>query len=97
MTNADWVEVYRAKDLVEAQLFCDALIDSGIKAMVDGEWLSNSAGALPLGWSTLPRILCPPEEADRAKMLVYEFESQELGHADVDENWEDQAENMPEA
>jgi hypothetical protein len=96
MSNAVWVEVYRAKNVIEAHLFCDALNNEGVPAMVDGEWLSS--GLNFFGWDTLPRILCPPEVEEKARALLQEFESREL-HGDrnqPDDSWEDEAEKMPE-
>jgi hypothetical protein len=94
MSNAVWVEVYRAKDVVQAHLLCDALNNEGVPAMVDGEWLSS--GPNFLGWSTLPRILCPPEVEEKARELLKELESRELDGDEPDDSWEDEAEEMPE-
>jgi Putative prokaryotic signal transducing protein len=79
MTDEPWVEIYRAKDAVEAQLACEALEDAGIAAMVDGEQLSSALGGM-LGWSVAPRILVPPAEAERARELLQQREpSDEVG------------------
>jgi hypothetical protein len=95
MSSAVWVEVYRAKNVIEAHMFCDALHNEGVPALVDGEWI-DSAGSLSLGWSTAPRILCPPELEEKARGLLKEFESRELDDHEPDDSWEDEAEKMPE-
>jgi hypothetical protein len=97
MPDANWIEIYRAENIIEAQMFCDALQAAGVPALVDGEWLSSSAGAIPLGWSTAPRILCPPDRADEARALVEEMETQELGEEGLDEDWDAPTEDTPEA
>jgi hypothetical protein len=75
MSNEPWIEVYRAKDAVEAHLVYDALEDEGIQALIDGETLGNSFGALPLGWTTAPRILVPKEDFQRALDLIKQLDN----------------------
>jgi hypothetical protein len=74
MSNEPWVEIYRAKDAIVAHLVYDALGDEGIQALIDGETLGNSFGALPLGWTTAPRILVPKEDSQRALELIKQFD-----------------------
>jgi hypothetical protein len=75
MTDEPWIEIYRAKDAVEAHLVADALDDAGIRSLIDGETLGSSFAALPLGWTTAPRILVPPEEVERAKEMLKKLKS----------------------
>jgi hypothetical protein len=73
MSDEPWVEIYRAKNAVEAHLVYNALEDEGIQSLIDGETLGNSFGALPLGWTTAPRILVPKEDVQRATDLLQPF------------------------
>jgi Putative prokaryotic signal transducing protein len=75
MTDEPWIEIYRAKDAVEAHLVADALDDAGIRSLIDGETLGSSFAALPLGWTTAPRILVPPDEVQRAKGVLEQLRS----------------------
>ncbi len=76
MSDEAWVEVYRAKDAVEAHLVYDALEDAGIKALIDGETLGNSFGALPLGWTTAPRILVAKVDYQKALDIIRQSQDQ---------------------
>src|SRR2546430_1150747 len=57
MTQQEWVEVYRAKNAVEAHIVAGALENAGIEVQIDGEALVGGVGILPPGWSTSPRVL----------------------------------------
>jgi Putative prokaryotic signal transducing protein len=65
MNERRLVEVYRAKDSVQAHLLRSALEEMGIRAVVEGDLLQGALGEIPMGWSTAPRIMV--EEADAAK------------------------------
>ena len=68
------VEVYRAKNSMQAHMFASALEDEGIKAFVDGDALQGAMGDIPLGWPTAPRIMVPQGDSARARTLIERFE-----------------------
>jgi Putative prokaryotic signal transducing protein len=68
------VEIYRAKDGIEAALIQGALEDAGIRARVEGDQLQGSLGGrLRLGWTTSPRIIVFENDAARASEIVREL------------------------
>lgn len=75
MSSEDLVEVYRARDGVQAQLMASALEDDGIRAFVD-DHLQTSVGSPP-GWTTAPRIMVPQSDATRARTLLERIEQGE--------------------
>ncbi len=42
------IKIYSAADLFDAQIVCDALLDAGMKARVQGGFLTGAAGELPV-------------------------------------------------
>lgn len=79
MSNfADSVSVlYRAKNLIEAQAIQFALEDAGLTARVEGEYLGAVLGEIPLGITTLPRVVVMADELERAQEILKEFVSQQ--------------------
>jgi hypothetical protein len=64
------VEVYRARNPLQAHIIRLALEQAGIKAEVSGELLAGAAGDLPLGWRTSPQILVEESCAAAAREII---------------------------
>ena len=77
------VEVYRAKNGLQAHLFVAALEQAGIKAEIQGELFNpaaaTSSSLISAGtvWWDAPRILVIAEHAERARQLLLELELRE--------------------
>jgi len=69
------VEVYAAANIPQAHLVKAALADEGIEAQIVGENLQGAMGELPLGWSSLPRVLVEHSDAARAREIVAGWET----------------------
>jgi hypothetical protein len=67
---SDLVEVYRAADVPQAHTVCNFLQEAGIPAVVQGDALQSVLGALPLGWSSQPRVMVHAENAAWARSLL---------------------------
>ena len=74
MSDSKLVEVYRAKDSVQANLLKARLEDAGIQARIEGEMLDALAGAVPFGCPTSPRLLVSEADAPRARNILTEIE-----------------------
>jgi hypothetical protein len=70
----DFPTIYRAKNLQEAQLLCNALENEGIRATVTNSVLENGAGSEVMGWATLPRVMVAREDAPRARNIAIGFD-----------------------
>jgi hypothetical protein len=68
------VEVYRAKDGVQAHFMKNALEDAGIAAWVVGDLLQGAIAGFPMGWSSLPRILVSEANAAKAAKILRTLE-----------------------
>jgi GT2 family glycosyltransferase len=68
--SADFVEVCRAENGVEAHLLKAALESAGITAHVFGE---SVAAMEPNLWWAAPRVLVPPAQAEEAKRILREL------------------------
>jgi len=83
MSDSRVVEVYRAKNGVQAHLFVTALEEAGIKAEIQGTTFhpaSQTAASLisdSAAWWDAPRILVFAEDAERAGQLLLEWEARE--------------------
>ena len=81
------VEVYRARNGLQAHLFVAALERAGIKAEIQGEMfnpaVATSSSLISVGnvWWDSPRICTFAKDADRARQLLLELESRELEKA----------------
>jgi hypothetical protein len=64
------VELCSAANMIEANMLCNLLEESGIKAQVAGEVLGNAAGGLPCGEPIAPRIWVGEGEVVRARQIV---------------------------
>jgi hypothetical protein len=71
-SGADFVEVCRAENGVEAHLLKAALEAAGIPAHVTEE---STAALRPNLWWAAPRVLVPPERAAEAAQLVRELQA----------------------
>ena len=72
MNDSRLVEIYRAKDGIEAALIQGALEDAGIRVRVEGGLL-QATGRLPFGWTTSPRIIVFENDAARASEILREL------------------------
>jgi hypothetical protein len=72
----DPTEIYRAASTQQAHVLAGMLNESGIEAMVYSDVQSIAGGEVPLGWSSLARIVVPREQAAAARQLVMKFEEQ---------------------
>ena len=63
------VRVYRAADLVDAQLVSDLLEQNGIPVVQRGANLSGLAGAIPIP-DAMPTLWVVPHNAARARALI---------------------------
>ena len=69
------VQIYTARDGMEAQFLVGLLKQQGIEAAVMGENLGIARGDLPLGPETLPSVWVQDRHAEAAGQLVEEFVS----------------------
>jgi len=67
--DASLVEVYRAKNGIEAALIKDALEDAGIRVRIEGDLLQGTDG-MRLGWVTSPRIIVFETDAAQANEII---------------------------
>jgi hypothetical protein len=72
----DPTEIYRAASTQQAHVLAGMLKESGIEAMVYSDVQSIAGGEVPLGWSSLARIVVPRQQAAAARQLVMKFEEQ---------------------
>jgi hypothetical protein len=70
MNDSRLVEIYRAKDGIEAALIQDALEDAGIRVRVEGDLLLVGR---PCGWTMLPRLIVFENDAARASTILREL------------------------
>lgn len=97
MTNSDdtqdnLVEVYRARDTLQAHLFSAELENDGIRSEIVGEQLAGALGDIPMGWSTAPRICVREQDAANARSLLLKYEQQLVDHSQSlnEENWSEE-------
>jgi hypothetical protein len=72
--NLRQVVVYRAASLQQAQLLRNLLEDAGIESVVVNDALQGVSGELPLGWTTLTRVVVAKADAARARRLAEDFD-----------------------
>ena len=80
-TLGDFVPVYAARSLPEAQLLCDILSEQGIRAEVTNKLLEGGSGVDIVGWPTLPRVIVAQADAGRARELALEFDRRAIAAA----------------
>ncbi len=67
------VEIYRAGNLPEAYAMRNALEGKGIRAIIENESLQGALGEVPLGWSTLPKLMVAGRDQEAARALIDEL------------------------
>ena len=75
MSERRLVEVYRAKDSVQAHLLRSTLEEAGIRTLINGDLLQGALGELPAGWASSPRLLVEEDDAANARSLLERWES----------------------
>lgn len=88
------VEVYRARDSIQAHLFAAELEEDGIECQVFGDPLGIGLGGNTLGWSTAPQIFVKEKDALRARELLSEYEQLLLTNHDRMEDDEEDSEEF---
>jgi hypothetical protein len=73
MSERSWVEVYRAKDSLQAHLLKSALENAGINAAVEGDLLQGGVSQ-PGAWWAAPRIMVAECDAVRARTILERLE-----------------------
>lgn len=73
--SAEFVELYRAGSLIEADELVRELNEAGIPTQVENELLQGGLGELPPGWSTLPRIQVPESLASEARTILSQVQA----------------------
>lgn len=82
MSDNPIVEIYRAKNGLQAHLFVTALEEAGIRASYQGRALHPESGTAEsvfsdtAVWWDAPRILVRAEDADMARAFLLELEAQ---------------------
>ena len=66
----DWVNVFKTGNIIDAELIKSVLLDHGIEAIIVNKIDSSY---LIFGEAT---VYCPPEEAEEAKVIVKQTQSQ---------------------
>jgi len=90
------VEVYRAKDSMQAFLLAAELKNDGIECQVVGDRLGGAIGEIPMGWSTAPQILVKESDVPKARELLMEYEQRLATSYDHDDDGEDDEEEYEE-
>jgi hypothetical protein len=78
MSEPEVVEIYRAKNNLQASLLAQTLNEIGIQAQVQEGW-DRSSGLEPSGtalWSDAPRILVFADQAQLARQILLGWEEQ---------------------
>jgi hypothetical protein len=77
------IEVYRAKNGIEAQIVAGALESAGIKTHVEGDSMGGMGGSL--GWEAEPRVMVAEADAEVAREIIAEYEQGESMEDDENE------------
>ncbi|HEX3658099.1 MAG TPA: DUF2007 domain-containing protein [Pirellulales bacterium] len=64
------IEIFSAKDPLEANAVCSLLQGAGIRARVVGESVNQIAGSLPLNGISSPRVWVPERDKNEAANLI---------------------------
>jgi len=81
MPEAEFIEIYRAKNAVEAHLVAAALEQAGIAVQITDE---STAGMYPDFWWSAPRIVVAAADAEQAAAVIRTFDGPP-GEPDEDE------------
>jgi hypothetical protein len=68
--NPHLIEIYRARDLLEALMLRTVLEEAGVRVRLEGDQLQSAMGAVPLGWGTAPRLLVEEAEVNEALEIL---------------------------
>jgi hypothetical protein len=77
--SGSWVQVHRGHGPTDAYLIRDWLMRNGLLAEVRGESLMSLRGDVPVG-EAWPTVWVPPQQRDRARQLIRDFEGPTLVH-----------------
>jgi len=89
--NSQIVEVYAARDAVEAHAIRNELGHAEIEARVVGDMLRWVAGELPFGHHTAPRVWVREEDEERAREIIRRLSAGPPFQWDHTEQIEDEA------
>ncbi len=64
------VVLYTARELYQAQAVHDALVEQGLPARIEGEYLTSVLGDIPVGDATAPRVMVRQEDEARARSIL---------------------------
>ncbi len=84
MDALDLVEVYRAKNNMQAALFQQALEDVGIRSTIENGLLTGGAAEL-IGWASNPRIMVESKDEVSARRVIEQSERLEKVGAAAEE------------
>ncbi|MEO7063005.1 MAG: DUF2007 domain-containing protein [Dokdonella sp.] len=65
--------IYRAENIIDANLVKNALASEDILAFVSGEYLTGAAGELPVG--NLVTVMVADEDIERARLIAGEVDA----------------------
>lgn len=65
--------IYRAENIIDANLVKNALASEDILAFVSGEYLTGAAGELPVG--NLVTVMVADEDVERARRVAGEIDA----------------------
>lgn len=65
--------IYRAENIIDANLVKNALASEGITAFISGEYLTGAAGELP-AWN-LVTVMVADQDIERARMIAGEVDA----------------------
>ena len=74
MGRHDPVEVYAARDEIDAALVQTMLAEAGIEARIVGGQIMGAVGEVPAGLPSAPRIWVSDQDAESATSLIREME-----------------------
>jgi hypothetical protein len=92
MNDSRLVEVYAARNGIEAHFLRGLLEEEGIAVRVVGEGLTFAMGDLPLGLPTAPRLWVLEDNSARARELILEWEQSRAASADEPDDPDEAAE-----
>lgn len=75
MNSHEPMEVYAARDEIDATLVQSMLAESGIEARVVGGQIAGAVGEVPAGLPSAPRVWVSSNNADVARTLIREMEA----------------------
>jgi len=77
--------IYEPRDLLEAEMLMGMLAGEGIEAFLNGRHLIGAIGELPV--SGLLGVMVADEEAERARLLIDEYNGAQLLPGDEPESY----------